>query len=217
MARRTSLGWIMTLLAWSEQRLTSSNNSTRNDSEASWSAPMAPDWNLKGSWLSGVKMPQMYLTSRWNASFGISSSVNFLYHQVSRTAEAWERLADFLLRGEDCACSDDLSLSSSGVWETAFLFLEGCTSWLKEPGVDPRKRHVDSLASKLIWTPEFRELLVWHWSLDALSTWFLSTSARVENLVVVRSSQVNSSFFSLRFPSAGIWLMALNDQAIVLV
>ena len=38
---------MVTLLAWMAQRLVSSNNPTRYDSEASCKAKTADDWNLK--------------------------------------------------------------------------------------------------------------------------------------------------------------------------
>ena len=68
---------------WMVHRLKSSRRLTRYASEASCRATMAPLWNrmfiLPRSWA-------ISLTSRWNGSFWMSSSVNFWYRQISRSA-----------------------------------------------------------------------------------------------------------------------------------
>ncbi|CAG9321321.1 unnamed protein product [Blepharisma stoltei] len=73
---------IVTLLAWIAQRFESSYKPTKNASAASWRAKTAELWNLKSllySWASS-------LTSLWNGSFLIRSSVLFWYFRISLNA-----------------------------------------------------------------------------------------------------------------------------------
>src|SRR5438105_274911 len=68
-----SFGMIVTLLAWMAQRLVSSKRPTKYDSDASWRARTADDWNLR----SFLNSEAISLTSLWNGSFLIRSSVLF--------------------------------------------------------------------------------------------------------------------------------------------
>merc|ERR1719232_1250882 len=61
---------MVTLLAWMAQRLGSSKRPTM---EASWRARTAEDWNLSSLLYSEA----ISLTSLWNGSFLMSSSVDF--------------------------------------------------------------------------------------------------------------------------------------------
>ena len=78
-----SFGIIATLFTWMAHRLESSRRPTRYASEASCRAIMAPLWNrmfiLSRSWA-------ISLTSCWNGSFRMSSSVDFWYRQISGSA-----------------------------------------------------------------------------------------------------------------------------------
>lgn len=47
LANCISFGMMVTLLAWMAHKLVSSKRPTKYDSEASWSARTAEDWNLK--------------------------------------------------------------------------------------------------------------------------------------------------------------------------
>ena len=77
-----SLGMMVTLLAWIAQRLVSSKSPTRYASADSWRARIAADWNLR----SVLKSWAISLTSLWNGSFLIKSSVDFWYFLISRRA-----------------------------------------------------------------------------------------------------------------------------------
>ena len=78
-----SFGIMVTLFVWMAHRLESSRRPTRYASEASCRAIMAPLWNcmfiLPRSWA-------ISLTCRLNGSFRMSSSVDFWYRQISRSA-----------------------------------------------------------------------------------------------------------------------------------
>ncbi|CAI0412737.1 unnamed protein product [Linum tenue] len=73
---------MVTLLAWIAQRLVSSNNPTKYASAASWRAETALLWNLR----SVLKSWAISLTSLWNGSFRINSSVLFWYLRISLSA-----------------------------------------------------------------------------------------------------------------------------------
>ena len=77
-----SLGMMVTLLAWMAQRLVSSKRPTRYASAASWRAATALLWNLR----SVLKSWAISLTSLWNGSFLIKSSVLFWYFLISLSA-----------------------------------------------------------------------------------------------------------------------------------
>merc|ERR1712072_1370432 len=68
-----SLGMMGTRLAWMAQRLVSSKSPTMYASAASWRARTAEDWNLR----SFLKSLAISLTSLWNGSFLMRSSVDF--------------------------------------------------------------------------------------------------------------------------------------------
>ena len=73
---------MVTLLAWIAHKLVSSNNPTRYDSEASWRAKTALDWNLK----SDLNCWATSLTNLWKGNFLIKSSVLFWYLLISLKA-----------------------------------------------------------------------------------------------------------------------------------
>ena len=73
---------MVTLLAWMAHRLVSSNSPTKYASAASWSADTALLWNLK----SVLKSCAISLTSLWNGSLRIRSSVLFWYFLISLRA-----------------------------------------------------------------------------------------------------------------------------------
>ena len=78
-----SFGIIVTLFAWMAHKLESSRRPTKYASEVSCRAIMAPLWKhmfiLPKSWA-------ISLTSRWNGSFLMSSSVDFWYLWISHRA-----------------------------------------------------------------------------------------------------------------------------------
>merc|ERR1711907_614739 len=91
---------MVTLLAWMAHKLVSSKRPTMYASAASWRARTAEDWNLR----SVLKSEAISLTSLWNGSFLMRSSVDFWNLLISLRATVpglnlWALLtppADFL-------------------------------------------------------------------------------------------------------------------------
>ena len=98
--RRTSwmsLVIIVTLFAWTAQRLASSRRPTRYATEASCSSIIAPLWNLMFILLRSWAIS---LTNHWNDSFLMSNSVNFWYCLILHKATVPGRyLRGFVLVG----------------------------------------------------------------------------------------------------------------------
>ena len=146
-ANWVSLGIMVTFFAWMAHRLEFSRRPTRYASEASCRAIMAPLWNrmfiLPRSWA-------ISLTSRWNGSFLMSSSVIFDTGKSlvaplcpagigePSACPAGKRAASSCLSVPSCPlCSSSLS-SWAGL---AAAFGEPCCSLVASDGFDTRHRH----------------------------------------------------------------------------
>ena len=132
-----SLGMIVTRFAWIAHNSTSSNNITRNASEASCKAIRAAFWNLRS--LIGDTSWTISLISLEKGSAGINRLVDFWYFLISFNA-----LVPGLCRGVLLPEIEVLSLSAKGrLPSLLFLprppvdFLAICF-WFPNPPVDGR-------------------------------------------------------------------------------
>ena len=109
-----SFGMMVTLLACMAARLVSSKRPTRYDSEASWRARTADDWNLR----SVLNSEAISRTSLWKGSFLMSSSVLFWNLLISlRATVPGLNLCGFLTPPPVCgACAFFATL-----WAMTFL------------------------------------------------------------------------------------------------
>lgn len=119
-----SLGMIVTLFACIAQRLVSSKRPTRYASAASCSARTAWLWNLR----SVLKSCAISLTSLWNGSFLIKSSVLFWYFRISlQNTQPIQNMGS--RTGIDV---DVCRLERNLTWERRFRGGSGGASWLRQ-------------------------------------------------------------------------------------